>query len=1588
MKKIYVTLCLTLISLVINAQSFERKTNLNLNVTADTTIYPFDGNNVTGIGVSGNICFTSEMGFVRFVVSDDYDDEYLVYESYRLFEQDSIISFYQKCEESCFYYNYIPTKFKIYVNDAAVTINSIDMSSTLYSDAENRRIFAARETNDSKLLDVQNYISENGLIWVAKHTKMSDLSYSEKKKMLGDDFRTYGYEYYSSGVFSLFAPNSDDDYFKKTGHYVADFDWRNRHGANDPNSYYYDDDPDGTGWLSPLKCQDGCWKDGMLICSTRQECDEMGGEYRSVGSCWVFSATACVETMANLYYNKHLDLDLAEQYICCNEPESFDQGGQISKALDYYKNEGVPFESAWPYIASLDSCDVYPETTELVRIDGYNTLSIQDHNKLREELMNSGPIAVGFNRHAMSLIGWGTIDETTHDVLGYPEDDDMIYNFFGYSYWIFKDSFGQTSDFEDGRISGYVYTSYPDIFDSWSNYKYRISPEVLVPDMTEEDIQCNDEDGDGYYFWGIGSKPTHCPPCPDEPDGDDSNPSLGPINEYGQCTIINGCNFSFENGWDDWVQDKIGQISEDSNDWWRHTGPTSTSETGPTSAQDGDYYMYVDGSPFSNCNTPALIVSPPIDFSNYGDCGYIVDFYYHMKSPSDNAKLYVIQKKKDSTQSTIDILCDNDAGNAWQHCTLYVESDIEQIGFGGSISPGHVYPDIAIDNISIRPLTHNENPDIINSDIVWDKESFGTNKIIESDIIIENGAKLTITKGNVSNNNNITLKMLPDAKIIVKPGGKLILDGCTLDCACDNEMWQGIQVWGNNTKDQLLHDGSYYQGFVEIKNKSRIKNALCAVELWNPDNWSSTGGIIHARNSTFENNAKAIHAINYNNTLPNGNILNYNAIFTNCEFTINGNYKGVATFYKHVDLANVTGVRFHGCDFSIKTDDDNSGDDGPIRIDNVSYWSEGIAAYNAGFTVDGIYSYYHDGTTHVDKKSTFTGFHAGAYSVRDGAGGAKTFTIKDSEFSNNDFGVFAIDPNYATVIKSTFSVGHDNSRTCNAGIFLNNSRGFLIEENTFRKDNNAIEENNYGVIIKNSRDINELYRNTFEGLYCGNIAVGKNRNNISQDAFGLSYGCNDNIGNEIDFYVNSRVIDGIQRSQGSMTIPAGNTFSDNALYHFYNEGINVDYYYNSTTNGNIPDNDKVYRVSSHNTSAINDCLSNYDGVNIEVVPVLPPEKRQQVEQKFYESQNIYNNLKAVYDSRIDGGNTANTISEIQSTQPEDMWSLRSMLLGTSPYLSKDVLYAAADRNDILPSSVLFEILISNPDELKNDELIDYMANKSEPLPDYMIDIMQEVANGTSARTVLMSNMARYKHASKTAANIIIRSIMNDSVINKNDLVTWLGNIQDIGADLDIISIYIAEGNFDNAFALANMLPNLYNLEGDKLKDHSDYMQLLTLYRALAFDDRNTMQLSEGEKKIVDDIAYNGVGNSQSMAKSLLTIYGNFDEECPQISVMPNRGGNSKTTYNKDEISRAMGLSLKVTPSPADTWVTVEYTLPKGFNNAIITLTNSMGIDIYTQNVQSEHGQKVIEIQQIPVGIYILTIKCEEHSITEKLVITR
>ena len=81
---------------------------------------------------------------------------------------------------------------------------------------------------------------------------------------------------------------------------------------------------------------------------------------------------------------------------------------------------------------------------------------------------------------------------------------------------------------------------------------------------------------------------------------------------------------------------------------------------------------------------------------------------------------------------------------------------------------------------------------------------------------------------------------LPDAKIVIQPGGKLIVNDGKLTSYCSDKMWDGIYVVGNKNQRQLAQ----YQGTLEVKNSSLIENAKCAIHNWNGSNYNTSGGII------------------------------------------------------------------------------------------------------------------------------------------------------------------------------------------------------------------------------------------------------------------------------------------------------------------------------------------------------------------------------------------------------------------------------------------------------------------------------------------------------------------------------------------------------------------------------------------------------------------------------------------------------------------------------------------------------------------------------------------------------------------------
>lgn len=877
-------------------------------------------------------------------------------------------------------------------------------------------------------------------------------------------------------------------------------------------------------------------------------------------------------------------------------------------------------------------------------------------------------------------------------------------------------------------------------------------------------------------------------------------------------------------------------------------------------------------------------------------------------------------------------------------------------------------------NLSLTPLS--SSPISVTSNTVWSNN----NHFLPFDVMVENGATLTIT-GKVHCSNH--------ANIIVKPGGRLIINGGTLTNSCPEDMWPGIQVWGNSSIHQYPDvSGNYAQGYLELKNDAVIENAICAVELWRPGYYNTTGGIIHAEGATFRNNGMAVHALWYTNYDPghtgNNRPRSYNAYFKDCEFVIDTAYIGATTFHRHVDLAYVDGFDFQGCRFSVSR-----------HIPGVSLWCNGILANQASVFVNSYCA-----NTQISPcpdndliRSSFFGFHSGVYAANDGSG-ARTFRVRNSDFLNNDRGIYALNTGYATIAGNSFSVGCGGE--CAFGIYSDHVTGFCIEDNVFAPWHNSNCPGTIGIAVVNSCSSNEIHRNQFGGLVCANVAVGQNFQNSNGSSSlnsGLTYSCNDNTSgnaNTIDFCVvddSGIAYSGIQQSQGSMVLPAGNTFGG-SQYHFYNEGNHqINYYFYRNQFNEVPNMTRIYGVDTIGTVHSNSCPPHYG-----IGPVIRSEQEKaQLASEYLAAHSAYNSLKQIYDSRIDGGNTPAELADITNATPSDMWQLRAQLLGHSPYLSQEVLTTAADRDDVFTNSVLFEILSANPDELKKDTLISYLESKDNPLPDYMIGLLRQIANGATARTALEAEMAKYSHDFRLAAGDIVRSNLNDSVANPTELRTWLAAMEDIAADRLIVASYMEEGNYTDAFTLANMLPDLYELEGDGLADHTDYMRLLDLYRTLGTTGRTVFEMTEEETEMVEGIADYGKGTSQAMAEALLS--GVMDDRgdrayfCPDLP-KPKRGETGRNDYSGVLMNEALGFRASVSPSPATTWTTVDYTLPAGATKAVMTLTTTMGVKVMEVELNGNQGSKVLDLRSLAAGVYVYSIRCGEHVQTGKLVITK
>jgi hypothetical protein len=209
------------------------KKPLNQTFTSEDEILPFGEKNtkIYGLAISANVVLNSEESLVRLILVDKNNKEYLIYEAYPLIESAQKFSIDEICEETAVLNGIKANSIKIEITDAEITINSLTWANAFEPGIKIDKIKREKRQgqNEEKIARINKSLKEKGQPWTAQPTKVSALTYAERKQLYGQSTFPAGFEFYSGGIISA---TTEQELKLAAASMHVDWDWRDMHQKN------------------------------------------------------------------------------------------------------------------------------------------------------------------------------------------------------------------------------------------------------------------------------------------------------------------------------------------------------------------------------------------------------------------------------------------------------------------------------------------------------------------------------------------------------------------------------------------------------------------------------------------------------------------------------------------------------------------------------------------------------------------------------------------------------------------------------------------------------------------------------------------------------------------------------------------------------------------------------------------------------------------------------------------------------------------------------------------------------------------------------------------------------------------------------------------------------------------------------------------------------------------------------------------------------------------------------------------------------------------------------------------------------------
>jgi hypothetical protein len=860
-----------------------------------------------------------------------------------------------------------------------------------------------------------------------------------------------------------------------------------------------------------------------------------------------------------------------------------------------------------------------------------------------------------------------------------------------------------------------------------------------------------------------------------------------------------------------------------------------------------------------------------------------------------------------------------------------------------------------IHNIDLLTLDINQIPELPNYNI-WtinqnDTVEWDSPKIPLENVTIESGGILTI-RSQVYFGDNV--------KLIVKQGAKLVVDGGILTNYCSS-LWQGIEVWGNPT----LSSTEEHQGSVYILNGGSIENAIVGIrtaktvqdEESETIDLSFSGGIVKVSNGRFVNNRTAISFYKYPAT---GYSHQYSGmIMNNTSFETNDAYVSAVYPRYFVYMNDINRVTLAACTF----------------WDNTSQQikQSGVYSFNSQFIIKGSAS---GGSGY---NSNFKKLNYGVYAL---ASTPNRFPdISHTGFEDNQKGIYFSGISHAQVNYCNFTTSA--AQTGGYGLYLDGCRNYWVEGNEF---SHAGTGKLFGIIVNDTRPTGPemIYRNYFMGLDVGIMAQNRNRTRSGE---GLVLKCNEYVNtywNQVVYFEGMFFTPelGIASAQGAnipiADAPAGNLFSNsdpdsdtdifniaNTLDYFYH--INNDYplrplYY---TEGTVFPKEVFGALWNENSCPI--VTSNNSGE-------LPGD--EELRTLLATSSLKSDSLQDIIHLLKDGGDTETLKWEVDMSTSPEAYDIYAALMNTSPYISDTVMAAAIEKESVLVNAMIRDVMVANPHNAKNEELLAKIDERVNPMPGYM---KAQILQGRSLVSVfeeLQSQLGFYKHQREAAFNELVKLYISDTVqpaASADSLMALLTAEQKPTAKYLKAAIYMNQGDWVSCLNVINTISQQFMLTPEQAAEHAQMTVLYTLMAELVQDGNTLDELTPQQLNLIWIIESADAGIPSVYARNILIDLNATAYEEPVLYPNPYKSVVIQQEYTALKQALEQHHFIRISPNPAGNYLIIEHELDAVKGHPFAEIRNIKGGLEMIVELTGIQNQQAIDISGLKPGTYIVTL---------------